>query len=177
MYTIGDLVKQFKIARSTILYYDKLGLLKPSVRGANNYRLYNEGDAEALEKIIFYRGLGIPLLRIKEIFEAQDSPISEALIARLNRIQRELIQLKQQEELILRVLTQEVLVGKGPSFSKESWSEMLIKLGYSEEQMLEWHSRFEADSPKEHRQFLTSLGMSENEIKVLIKNINKGIPE
>ncbi len=171
MYTIGDLVKRFKIARSTILYYDKLGLLMPSVRGANNYRLYTEEEAEALERIIMYRDLGIPLSRIKEIVETQDSPISEALIARLNKIQRELVQLKQQEELILRVLTQEVLVGKGPSFTKESWSDMLSQLGYKEEQMLEWHRQFEVDSPPEHNRFLKTLGMSEDEIQALIYSI------
>ena len=172
MYTIGDLVKRFKIARSTILYYDKLGLLKPSVRGENNYRLYTEEEAEALERIIMFRDLGIPLSRIKEIVETQDSPTSEALIARLNKIQRELAQLKQQEELILGVLTQEVMVGKGPNFTKESWSQLLSQLGYKEEQMLEWHRQFEGDSPAEHYQFLKTLGMSEDEIQTLINIIN-----
>lgn len=39
-YSTGQLCKEFNLARSTLLHYDTIGLLRPSNRGSNNYRIY-----------------------------------------------------------------------------------------------------------------------------------------
>ena len=173
MYTIGDLVKSFNISRSTILYYDRLGLLSPTKRGDNNYRLYDEVEVAKLDKIIMYRDLGVPLLKIINLLEVDNSKTSEILVSRLNKIQKDIIHLKRQEGLILEVLRQEVIEGKNTSFTKESWTELLLKLGYKEKDWIKWHKEFETDSPKEHNKFLRSLGMSEDEISKLLNIIKK----
>ena len=51
MYTIGKLAKKFDLSRSTLLYYDSIGLLKPSSRTESEYRQYSEDDAARLEQI------------------------------------------------------------------------------------------------------------------------------
>ncbi|MFC1747364.1 MerR family DNA-binding transcriptional regulator [Pseudomonadota bacterium] len=38
MHTIGEVSKRFSISRSTLLYYDAIGLLSPSGRSNANYR-------------------------------------------------------------------------------------------------------------------------------------------
>ena len=40
MLTIGKLARKFDLSRSTLLYYDRIGLLKPSGRTRANYRVY-----------------------------------------------------------------------------------------------------------------------------------------
>ena len=71
MYTIGRLAKKFKLSRSTLLYYDSIGLLKPSSRSQGEYRLYSEQDAKRLELICTYRQAGLAL---KDIGRVLDSP-------------------------------------------------------------------------------------------------------
>ena len=42
--TVGRLARRFGLARSTLLYYDRIGVLRPSARSAAGYRLYDAGD-------------------------------------------------------------------------------------------------------------------------------------
>ena len=66
MYTIGNLVKEFQLSRSTLLYYDKIGLLKPSQRTESDYRLYSEQDFNRMSKIAMYKKAGLSLEAIAE---------------------------------------------------------------------------------------------------------------
>ena len=61
MITVGRLAKRFGLSRSTLLYYDSIGLLRPTGRSAKGYRLYSEDDAARLEKICLYRQTGLSL--------------------------------------------------------------------------------------------------------------------
>lgn len=69
MYTIGNLGRMFNISRSTIIYYDKIGLLKPSDRSDSNYRLYSETDVNRLKTIMRHKEAGIPLDDILRLLE------------------------------------------------------------------------------------------------------------
>ena len=65
MYTIGRLARRYQLSRSTLLYYDRIGLLKPGARTETGYRIYDEYDAKRLEKICTYRRAGLALADIK----------------------------------------------------------------------------------------------------------------
>lgn len=65
MYTVSKLANEFNLSGSTLLYYDRIGLLSPSGRSESNYRLYSEDDAERLRKICMFREAGVTLLRYK----------------------------------------------------------------------------------------------------------------
>ena len=54
-YTVGRLGELCGISRSTLLYYDSLGLLAPSGRSPSGYRLYSEADRARLERILAFR--------------------------------------------------------------------------------------------------------------------------
>src|SRR6185369_4451961 len=43
-YSISKLARTCDLSRSTLLYYDRLGLLKPSGRTASGYRYYTDAD-------------------------------------------------------------------------------------------------------------------------------------
>jgi MerR family mercuric resistance operon transcriptional regulator len=52
LYTIGQLARATGIPTSTVRYYERVGLLRPSGRTSGNYRVY---DAEALARVRFIR--------------------------------------------------------------------------------------------------------------------------
>lgn len=50
-------------------HYDKIGLLKPSQRRANGYRVYSETDLSKLQRIIALKFFGFELSKIKMLLE------------------------------------------------------------------------------------------------------------
>ncbi|MEM8862651.1 MAG: MerR family transcriptional regulator, partial [Chloroflexota bacterium] len=79
MYTIGDLAKEFKLSRSTLLYYDKIGLLTPSKRTEADYRLYSEAEFVRMSKIALYKKAGLSLDEIAEILNSKEDHLSKIL--------------------------------------------------------------------------------------------------
>ena len=69
MLTIGQLARRFELSRSTLLYYDSIGLLSPSGRSRANYRLYSDDDVRRMEAIAGYRRAGLPLADIARLLE------------------------------------------------------------------------------------------------------------
>ena len=55
MESIGQVGRRFGISRSTLLYYDRIGLLRASARTGARYRRYSEEDARRLELVRLYR--------------------------------------------------------------------------------------------------------------------------
>jgi len=67
MLSIGQLARRVGIRPSAIRYYERRGMLKPTMRGANGYRSYS---AEAVKLLLFIRraqSLGITLREIKPL--------------------------------------------------------------------------------------------------------------
>ncbi len=63
--TIGQMAKLHDINRKTLLFYDQIGLFSPEFIGENGYRYYSYGQCWLLEKILFLRGLDVPIEDIK----------------------------------------------------------------------------------------------------------------
>ncbi|HMQ92927.1 MAG TPA: MerR family transcriptional regulator [Amaricoccus sp.] len=55
MMRISELPESVGRSRATLLYYEKLGLLR-AARQANGYRVYSDADRERLHTRIFQRG-------------------------------------------------------------------------------------------------------------------------
>lgn len=60
-----------KVSVRTLHYYDKIGLLSPSLRQSNQYRLYSEMDLQKLQQIIALKFFGFELAEIKAMLENQ----------------------------------------------------------------------------------------------------------
>ena len=73
---VADLVG---ISVRTLHYYDQSGLLTPEGRTESGYRLYSDKDLETLQQILFFRELGFPLKKIKEIIGSPSFDRQEAL--------------------------------------------------------------------------------------------------
>jgi len=66
---VKELSNLTKISVQTLHHYDRIGLLKPSVRLDNNYRLYSEKDLLKLQQIIALKFFGFELAQIKKLLE------------------------------------------------------------------------------------------------------------
>ncbi|MGD0466012.1 MAG: MerR family transcriptional regulator [Gammaproteobacteria bacterium] len=61
---VKDLSKLTGVSVQTLHYYDRINLLKPSVRLTNGYRLYSENDLLKLQQIIALKFFGFELAQI-----------------------------------------------------------------------------------------------------------------
>ena len=67
--SIGELSKFARVPRSTLIYYDRIGVLKPVRIGENNYRYYSFEQIGWVNLIRTMQFLGMPLKDIKSISE------------------------------------------------------------------------------------------------------------
>lgn len=166
--TISALARQFGLSRSTLLYYDRIGLLCPSAHSDAGYRLYTEGDAQRLTRIHQLREAGLPLKQIQTILTRPDQ-FTQALEQQFRDNSAQISALQNQQRVLISLLGNPDLISGGKLLTKQSWSEMFVKLGLSEDDMLAWHRRFELNLPNAHQAFLESLGLSDEEIKRIRK--------
>lgn len=59
----------------TLHYYDKIDLLKPSIRTASNYRMYSERDLSKLQQIIALKFFGFELSQIKQLISDENNAL------------------------------------------------------------------------------------------------------
>ncbi|MEM7537408.1 MAG: MerR family transcriptional regulator [Chloroflexota bacterium] len=175
MYTIGKLVKEFNLSRSTLLYYDKIGLLTPSERTESEYRLYSEQDFNRMSKIALYKKAGLSLDAIAKILDSADDQLSTILEQRLESLNEEMSRIRQQQRFILQLLGENSLLKNIKVMSKEQWVQILEDSGMDHEAMHQWHVEFERNLPGAHHDFLEALGMSKEEIEVLRASARKTI--
>lgn len=165
MFKIRELCKMFNLSRSALLYYDSIGLLKPSIRTEANYRLYSAEDSLRLEKICTFRKAGIPLNEIKQILENEDIGYSSVLIDRFNQINVEIQELKDQQACIASMLKNNKFLRTSELITKQTWNKLMHSIGFNENTSRKWHMIFEQISSSEHTIFLESLGLSKAEIE------------
>jgi DNA-binding transcriptional MerR regulator len=175
-YSIGQLAKRLNLSRSTLLYYDTVGLAAASARTGANYREYSEEDVKRLEQICIYRQAGLPLKDIKKILGSPENLTVATLEKRLEELNEEIQKLRNQQHFIIRILKNDQLLKHIGVINLDTWITLLKSVGLSQEDMEKWHSRFEKSFPEEHQFFLESLGLPPEEIKkirALSRNVEK----
>lgn len=163
MYKISQLAGMFDLSRSTLLYYDRIGLLRASENSLAGYRIYTEEDCKRLETICLYRSAGLSLEEIKVILESPDDPDRELLEKRLEMIDQQIQELRGRQRLLAGMLKVQATGIQHLGISKEVWVQMLRDAGMDDQSMRKWHEQFEQRAPEEHHRFLLSLGISEKE--------------
>lgn len=163
--TIGQLAAQFGLSRSTLLYYDAIGLLRPSGRSRANYRLYSGRDVERLHLICMYRQMGLSMHAIREILESGQSQTRRILEKRLAALGKEIADLRGQQHAIIRMLGDSTL--RRRVMDREGWVRILSAAGLDDRGMLAWHRGFERFSPQLHQEFLMGLGIPADEVALI----------
>jgi MerR family transcriptional regulator, thiopeptide resistance regulator len=164
VYTVGVLARSVGLARSTLLYYDRIGLLPPSQRSKTRYRLYGDDARRRLEAIRMYRGVGLGLSEIRTLLEDRGGRTATLLAARLDRLNQEIAGLREQQRVIVELLKNRSLYKGARALDKRRWVQILAASGLDEAAMHRWHVQFEALAPESHQDFLESLGIPPAEI-------------
>jgi DNA-binding transcriptional MerR regulator len=174
MYSVGVLARSVGLARSTLLYYDRIGLLRPSQRSRARYRLYGEEAKSRLEAIRAYRGVGLHLSEIRALLDARGGRTRAILTTRLDRLNEEIASLREQQRIIVQLLKNRTLLKGARALDKRRWVEILAAAGLDEAAMHRWHVEFEALAPESHQDFLESLGIPPAEIAAIRKRSRGG---
>jgi DNA-binding transcriptional MerR regulator len=167
MVTVGNLARRYGLARSTLLYYDAIGLLRPASRSAAGYRRYSPEEEHRLELICRYRRAGLSLAAIAEILDGPPTRLAEVLEQRLAELDDEIGERHEQQRLIAALLRRPALLARTRVIDKATWTGLLAASGMDEADMDRWHAAFETGAPEKHQRFLELLGLPPDEITTI----------
>lgn len=106
--TIGELARSVGVPDSTIRFYERVGLLRPTGRTAANYRFYGPDAGDRLTFIRAAQAAGFELADIKSMLAFQDgrvAPCAEVLglvHARLMSVRGQLRKLRHVEHVLVQ---------------------------------------------------------------------------
>ncbi|WP_125781092.1 MerR family transcriptional regulator [Pseudoalteromonas rubra] len=147
MYRISELAAQLGLSRSTLLYYEKRGLLCGR-RASNGYRLYGEQDLQKVRLLQQLQAGGLTLSECKQALEAKlDRTV---LSRRLAELEAEIAHKQQAHSLL------SALLGRGS--------------------LRDWHTQADKLAPDAHRNGLEQQGFDEQQslyLKWLSKDMNE----
>ncbi len=102
-------IKEFsaltKVSVPTLHHYDEIGLLKPSVRLPNGYRLYSEGDLLKLERIVALKFFGFSLQKIK-VLVGNDEEALNHLKFQIKFLDEQIKQLHQAQQMAQMIVNE-----------------------------------------------------------------------
>ena len=164
---ISALARRHGLSRSTLLYYDRIGLLKPSGRSGSGYREYSPGDDERLGQICLYRRTGLSLAEIRRLLGRPRRELAAALERQVFELSSEIEALRERQRVIVGLLKKPRLLERAGVMNRETWSDLLRASGFSDEDMRRWHRDFERREPRRHQRFLEFLGIPDDEIRTI----------
>ena len=153
MLTVSRLAKKLGLSRTTILCYEKQGLLKPSLIAENGYRWY--GESERLKSIISYRSYRLSISDIRLLLEPLSISQGQILENHFRALEQEINNLRAHQKAIIELLKKSILL-KEKFVNKAKWVEIMIAAGLSKEDMIKWHQKF-----------LESLNITQDEITAI----------
>lgn len=178
---VKDLSKLTKVSVQTLHHYDRIGLLKPSYRLSNGYRLYSEKDLIKLQQVIALKSFGLNLSQIKAFLNNKSNPLElltlqeKILVTKVNHLQQTIDSLRS----ILADLDQNQPI---------PWKNIINLIeGYNMSHQIDHSWVKEILTPSELKQYIdienkwqTNASKSEKEVfenkwQNLVKNLNQHI--
>jgi len=172
MLTVSRLAGTCGLSRSTVLYYESIGLLKPARRSAGNYRVYGEKDAARLLRIRLWRESGLTLEDIRALLDQPDSNASAILKRRLETLSAEIERLRGHQHAIAALLGQSAF-RRSRVVTKDKLVSIMRGAGLTEADMHRFHVEFEKSAPQEHQEFLEFLHIPADEVKSIRESSRK----
>jgi DNA-binding transcriptional MerR regulator len=176
MVTVGALARAHGLARSTLLYYDAIGLLRPAARSPAGYRRYGPVEERRLALICTYRRAGLSLDAIRRALDGASEGLATVLEERISELDGDIQRLRDQQRLIAGLLERPDLLRRERVLDKQTWVELLAASGMSEKDMERWHDEFERTAPEKHQRFLELLGLPAAEIGAIRRAHNPRKP-
>lgn len=107
MRTVKEISDLTGISVRTLHYYDEIGLLKPTEKSDEGYRLYDDKALETLQQILFFREFDISLKEIKAVL---DNPALER--NQILQVQRKMLVTKKERMERLIASIDDILKGE-----------------------------------------------------------------
>lgn len=118
MKTVKEVCELLKITRKTLFYYDRIGLLKPTIRqGSQHHKLYGDKALRELIIICIYRKAGY---RIEDIRKLEEADTWDCVYERL---QQQYKLLKKQEQYLRKLKDYTI-----QDFDSQSIKDLLVLL-------------------------------------------------
>lgn len=164
MLTVTALARRCGVSRSTVLYYESIGLLPPTHRTGANYRVYGEAHLDRLRQIRAYRDAGLEVADVKALLDGHPGDAAQVLSRRLVEIDAEIVRLRDHQRAIARLLPRTGAIEDDEMMTKDKWVAIMRATGFSDQDMGRWHAEFEHSAPDEHQEFLEYLKIPAEEI-------------
>lgn len=166
MLSVTQLARACGLSRTTVLYYESLGLLPAAPRSQGNYRQYGEKHLNCLRQICSYRSAGLKLADVRTLLgEPRRAEATAVLKRRLAEIGLEVERLKEHQRAILRLLEHRTTFLRRKDMNKEKWVAIMKAAGFADDDMRKWHKEFERSAPEDHQEFLEYLKIPKAEIE------------
>lgn len=91
--TLREICNILEVTRRAVQGYEKAGLVTPSERNKYGYLLYNEIEQERIKKIKLYQQFGFKLKEIKDLIDAPEYVVKEAVERQVSKLKREITRL------------------------------------------------------------------------------------
>jgi DNA-binding transcriptional MerR regulator len=160
--TITRAARAVGLSRTTLMYYERRGLIQPVRRAGSRYRTFRPDDLRTLFLIARWRAIGLPLATVRRLL-AHPREAEAALRDHLRALDAGVATLHAQRRLTREMLG-ERSSGTSEPLTKAAWTAMFRAVGLTDAQMRAWHAQFERRSPAAHAQFLQSLGIGRAEV-------------
>ncbi len=179
-FTISEAAKLSNVTRQTLIYYDKIGLLKPDVIEENGYRYYTMSQVETVKIINMLKTFGIPLKEIKGYLDKKNkdellelfSSIKIKMKERITEAEGYLNALDRKEEVI-----EESLLVKKPDivFLEELQERRIFKEGAYKNQSNHFQRAYNFEKELQKKKLLGITMESIVEKSLINKNYNNEI--
>ncbi|WP_062107273.1 MerR family transcriptional regulator [Bacillus niameyensis] len=154
---VADLVG---ISVRTLHHYDEIGLLIPEETTEVGYRIYSDENLATLQQILFFRELGFPLKKIKEIIHSPSFDQKEALELHRKMLLEKRNRLDQMIETVEKTIQHtkgEILMSNKEKFAGFDFSqnpyEQEARDRWGDEAVDQSNARIDAMSKEEKRNF------------------------
>lgn len=108
-YTVAGLARLAGVSVRTLHWYDQIDLLRPAYVTPAGYRRYGPAEVDALQSILFYRALGLPLKAIAALL----SDASADRLAELKRHRAALLAQRAHLDALLATLDKTIQMEEG----------------------------------------------------------------
>jgi len=107
-----------KVSVRMLHHYDKIGLLKPSMRSSNGYRWYSTKDLAKLQQIVALKFFGFSLSQIKTMLQHKPS-VREHLLAQKQMLKEQTEHLQQAQDAL------EVILKRYNTSKSLDWNDLI----------------------------------------------------
>lgn len=87
--TLQEMCKSLGVTRRAVQGYEDAGLVTAAGRNKYGYLLYGEKEQNRIRKVKLYQQIGFTIREIKELIDAPDSIVKEAMEKQVTKLEEE----------------------------------------------------------------------------------------